>query len=265
MPEKITTNDIRTAFTLSGRADGEVVMLSHSLGSSGVMWRPQMAMLEARYRVLNVDTRGHGESDAPEGDYTLAQLARDAVALLDALDIEQVHFVGLSMGGMIGQALALDHAARLKSLVLADTMARIEAAAQPVWQARIEQARAQGMASLWPPTAERWLTASFRAQHPEEEAVIERQFEATPVAGYVGCSQAIRALDFLDELGAIAMPTVIIVGEQDTGTPVGAARAMHERIVGSQLFVIPEAAHLSNIEQPERFNAILEHHLSSVF
>ena len=265
MSDRIRTNDIHTAYTLSGRKDATVVMLSHSLGSSGLMWDPQLEMLEQHYRVLNYDTRGHGGSDAPPGDYTLSQLAADALALLDALDIEQVHWVGLSMGGMIGQAMALDHAARLKSVALCDTMARLEPAMQPVWQSRIEQAREQGMASLWPPTAERWLTPPFRARGSEAEAAVRRQFEATPVAGYIGCSQAIRKLDYLDELGVVALPTVIVVGEQDMGTPVAASQAIHERIVGSRLFIIPEAAHLSNIEQPERFNAILDNHLSSVF
>ena len=144
MSDRIRTNDIHTAYTLSGRKDATVVMLSHSLGSSGLMWDPQLEMLEQHYRVLNYDTRGHGGSDAPPGDYTLSQLAADALALLDALDIEQVHWVGLSMGGMIGQAMALDHAARLKSVALCDTMARLEPAMQPVWQSRIEQAREQG-------------------------------------------------------------------------------------------------------------------------
>lgn len=265
MPQKIATNDIQTAYTLTGRAGGAVVMLSHSLGASGNMWQPQLAALEARYQVLNYDTRGHGDSDAPEGDYTLPQLAADAVALLDALDIEQVHWVGLSMGGMIGQAMALDHTARLKSLALCDTMARLEPAMQPVWQARVDQAREQGMASLWEPTAERWLTPPFRARGSEAEAAVRRQFEATAVAGYVGCSQAIRKLDYLDDLGVIALPTVVVVGEQDMGTPVAASQAIHERIVGSRLFIIPEAAHLSNIEQPERFDAILDNHLSSIY
>ena len=265
MSDRIRTNDIHTAYTLSGRKDATVVMLSHSLGSSGLMWDPQLEMLEQHYRVLNYDTRGHGGSDAPPGDYTLSQLAADALALLDALDIEQVHWVGLSMGGMIGQAMALDHAARLKSVALCDTMARLEPAMQPVWQSRIEQAREQGMASLWPPTAERWLTAPFRQDHPGKVARIGRQFEATPVDGYVGCSQAIRQLDYLDDLGAIAMPCSIIVGEQDAGTPVDCSRAIHQRVVGSRLFIIPEAAHLSNIEQPERFNAHLLDHLESVY
>ena len=264
MSSKARTGDIQTAYTLSGPEDAPVVVLSHSLGSSGVMWAPQLDLLAERYRVLNYDTRGHGGSDAPAGPYTLAGLAEDAVALLDALDIEQVHWVGLSMGGMIGQALALDHAARLRSLVLADTMAVVGADLQPVWQGRIDMARKEGMAALWPGTAERWFTESFRARSPAALGTIREQFEATAVEGFVGCCEAIRRLDFINELGAIAMPVSIVVGEQDAGTPVPASEAMYREIVGSRLFVIPEASHLSNIEQAERFNAILMDHLESV-
>jgi len=262
--DRVTTGDIQTAYRVAGPEDAPTVVLSHALGSSSVMWGPQIEALSERYRVLCYDTRGHGDSDAPEGPYTLEGLAADAVALLDALDVEQVHWVGLSMGGMIGQAMALDHAARLRSLVLADTMAEVGPDLQPVWQQRIDTAREEGMAALWPGTAERWFTGSFRAHRAAALGTIREQFEATPVSGFVGCCEAIRRLDFLHELGAIAMPVSIVVGEQDAGTPVPASEAMYREIVGSRLFVIPEASHLSNVEQPERFNAIVLDHLGSV-
>lgn len=263
MVESVRTGNIETAYALSGAADAPVVAFSHSLACAMLMWTPQVAALEQRYRVLRYDTRGHGASGAPTGPYSLAMLAGDFVALLDALRIESVHFVGLSMGGMIGQALALEHRARLKSLVLCDTMATIPTAAQPTWQERIATARRAGMAGVVEATLERWFTAPFRARGPSVVEDVRQQILSTPVEGYVGCSEAIRALDFLGRLGEIDLPTLVMVGAEDPSTPVAASRAIHERIRGSKLEIIPEAAHLSNLEQPEAFNAALLHFLEA--
>ena len=142
---KTEANGIQINYELSGREDAPVVMLSHSLACSLVMWNPQLDSLESKFKVLRFDTRGHGDSDAPEGQYTLELLAADAVALLDALGIDAVHFVGLSMGGMIGQNLALDHGDRLKSLALCDTAAIMPDEVQPIWQQRIDAARERGL------------------------------------------------------------------------------------------------------------------------
>jgi len=253
----IKANGIRINYELSPRPDAATVVLSHSLGSSLAMWDPQMEVLRTHFSVLRYDTRGHGGTDAPPGDYTLDQLVTDAVGLLDALGIDRVHWVGLSMGGMIAQGLALQHADRLQSLVLCDTAARIPSEAQPVWQERIDAARRNGMQPLAQPTLERWFTPAYLAENPPGVALIRRHFLATPVAGYIGCSQAIRGLDYLEQLPAVRTPTLIIVGEEDLGTPVAAAEAIHRQIKGSQLVVIPSAAHLSNVEQAEAFNRAL--------
>ena len=143
---QIQANGIQMNFELTGKKGAPVVALSHSLGSGLVMWDPQMAGLEQDYQVLRYDTRGHGKSEAPAGAYTLQKLGEDAIELLGVLDIDKVHWVGLSMGGMIGQCLALDHAARLQSLVLCDTAATIPREAQPIWQERIDAVSKKGNA-----------------------------------------------------------------------------------------------------------------------
>jgi len=254
---KIKTNGIQINYELSGKEGGPVVVLSHSLGCSLHMWDPQMKALDAHFRVLRYDMRGHGESDAPEGAYTFEQLGEDAIGLLDALEIDVVHWVGLSMGGMIGQCLALNHAHRLRSLALCDTGAIVPEEAQPIWKERIDTAREKGLEAHLQPTLERWFTMPFLSKNPPGVALITKQFLATPVAGYVGCIEAIRRLNYLDRLPEIKTPTLIIVGEEDLGTPVAGAEAMRDRIAGSRLVVLPSAAHLSNVEQPEAFTDAL--------
>ena len=254
---KILANDIQINYELTGRPDAAVVMLSHSLASSMVMWNPQLPSLEDHFRVLRYDMRGHGDSDAPDGAYTLELLAQDAVALLDALGIDTVHFVGLSIGGMIGQDLGLNHADRLKSFALCDTSAIMPDEAQPILQERIEAARASGMQDQVDGTLDRWFTPQYLKENPPEVEMIRKQIAATPLAGYIGCSEALRGLNYLERLPEIKLPTLIMVGEEDPGTPVAASEAIHERIAGSQLVILPSARHLSNIEQADAFNQSL--------
>jgi 3-oxoadipate enol-lactonase len=161
------------------------------------------------------------------------------------------------MGGMIGQCLGLDHPHRLKSLVLCDTASIVAAEAQPVWQERLDKVRNKGMEALSEETMERWFTPAFLRENPPRVKLIREQILATPVAGYVGCAEAIRRLNYLERISAIKIPTLIMVGEDDPGTPVSASKAMHERITGSTLVVLPSARHLSNVEQTEAFNAAL--------
>lgn len=254
---RIKANGIQMNYELTGKDDGPVVVLSHSLASSLVMWDPQIDALEPHFRVLRYDTRGHGGSDAPEGAYTLDLLGEDAIALLEALEISAVHWVGLSMGGMIGQCLALKYADRLESLVLCDTAAALAEDAQPIWQERIDSVRGKGMQALIDVTLERWFSLSFISQNPHMVARIRKQFLDTPVEGYVGCAEAIRRLNYLDQLSAVKIPTLIMVGEDDPGTPVAASQAMQERIANAKLVIVPSAQHLSNVEQPEFFSAAL--------
>jgi len=250
---KLSANGISINYTLDGPPQAPVVTLSHSLATDLSMWDPQMATLTARYRVLRYDTRGHGGTDAPAGAYTLDQLAADARALLSALGITRTHWIGLSMGGMIGQALGLASPGLFASLALCDTTSRIPPEAKPLWAERIKTAETQGMEPLVEPTINRWFTAPFVASHKELVDRVRVMIRSTKPAGYAGCCHAIAALDLTDKLAAIKMPTLIVVGEEDQGTPVTASRTMHEKIAGSDLVIIKSASHLSNVEQPAEF------------
>ena len=251
---KLTANGIGIHYTLNGPAGAPVVTLSHSLATDLAMWEPQVAALAVKYRVLRYDTRGHGGTDAPAGVYSLEQLAEDARALLGELGIERTHFVGLSMGGMIGQVLALKHPEMLRSLVLCDTSSRVPAEARSTWDERIRVAESRGMEPLVEPTIGRWFTTPYLSQHPEVVEPVRTMIRQTKPQGYVGCCHAIKVLDLTEQLHGIGVPTLIIVGEDDLGTPVAASRTIQERIKGSELVILKSAAHLSNLEQTEPFN-----------
>ena len=253
----IESNGIKIYCELSGKPDAPVVVLSHSLGSSMVMWEPQLTVLEPDFRVVRYDMRGHGESEVSGGAYSLEMLGQDVVGLLDALEIESAHFVGLSIGGMIGQGLGLDHSERLLSLALCDTAPILPQEAKPLFQERMDLARSQGMAPLVEGTLARWFTPPFLEKDPPMVDRIRAQIEATPVDGFIGCSHAIMGLNYIDRLASIDLDTLIIVGEDDPGTPVTAAEAIHAEIPKSHLKVLPSAMHLCNIEQVEAFNNAL--------
>ncbi len=254
---KASANGISTNYMLEGPAHAPVVTLSHSLATDLSMWDPTVPALKDRFRVLRYETRGHGRTDAPKGAYTLDQLADDALGLLGALGIERTHWVGLSMGGMIGQTLALKAPQVFASLSLCDTSSRVPAEAKPAWQDRIRTAESQGMEPLVEPTLARWFTEPFRNSRKDVIGAVATMIRNTPPAGYAGCCHAISSLDLTDRIHAIKMPAIAIVGEDDPGTPVAAHKVIHERIAGCRLEVIPRAAHLSNIEQPDAFNKAL--------
>ncbi|MCU0804792.1 MAG: 3-oxoadipate enol-lactonase [Burkholderiales bacterium] len=253
---KIETNGVQLHCAIEG--EGPWLAMSHSLACNLSMWDNEARALSKRFKVLRFDTRGHGQSGAPAGPYSLEMLADDVKGLFDALDIRAAHWVGLSMGGMIGQTFALRYPGVLRSLVLADTTSRYPKDAGPIWQDRIRLVESQGMEPLVAPTLERWFTEPFRKAHPERVAPIATAIRATPVAGYVGCSHAIPKIDLTTRLKEIGVPTLVIVGEDDPGTPVAMAREIHDALPGSELVVIPRAAHLANVEQPEAFGAALD-------
>jgi 3-oxoadipate enol-lactonase len=249
---KAKANGIDINYEIEG--NGPWLTLSHSLACNLRMWDPQMPVLAKKFKVLRYDTRGHGQSSAPAGEYTLEQLADDVKGLLDALKIKQTHWAGLSMGGMIGQAFALKHPGVFQSMVLADTTSRRPPDAAKMWGERIQNAQQKGMDALVEGTLGRWFTEPYRNSHKDVMARIGNDIRTTPVAGFVGCCHAIARVDYLDRLKEIKCPALVMVGEHDHGTPPEAARAIHQNLKDSELKIIPSAAHLSNIEQAQVFN-----------
>jgi 3-oxoadipate enol-lactonase len=221
------------------------------------MWDALAVALAPTFTVLRYDTRGHGQSGTPEGPYSFDQLTGDVVGLLDALKVRRTHFVGLSMGGMIGQHLALANPARLDKLVIANSTSRIPPEAGPLWEERIAIARSQGCTGLVEGTLGRWFTPGFRSAQPLETARIAKLIADTPAAGYIGCAGAIRALDITGKISAIATPTLVIAGADDPGTPPAMSETIASSIPGARLEIIPSASHLSCIEQPETFNRLV--------
>ena len=260
---KTRANGIEINYELHGRVGAPWLVLSHSLACSVRMWDPQIAALKDQYRILAYDTRGHGASEAPKGAYTLEMLADDLFFLLKELKIGKTHYCGLSMGGMIGQTFALKYLNVFQTLTLADTTSSYPAEAAPVWAERVKTAESKGMEPLAQPTLERWFTEQFRKKNPAAVDAIRKLIVATPVAGYAGCCAALPKINVTARLKEIKCPILVIVGADDPGTPPAMAREIHDNAPGSKLVVLPQAAHLANIEQPEGFSRALRDFLRS--
>jgi len=260
---KTKANGIDINYEIHGKEGAPWLVLSHSLACSVRMWDPQIAALKDAYRILAYDTRGHGATEATRGAYTLELLADDLFFLLKELKIAAAHFCGLSMGGMIGQTFALKYPGVFRTLTLADTTSRYPAEALPTWQERIKTVEAKGMEPLAQPTLERWFTEAFRKSNPAAVDGVRKLIVATPAAGYIGCCHAIPKINLTARLKEIQCPVLVIVGEQDPGTPVAMAKEIHDNAPGSKLVVLPQAAHLANLEQPEGFTRALRDFLSS--
>lgn len=257
---KQTSNGIDLYYEIHGDRHNKRLpwlVFSHSLACSIAMWQPQLPEFAKNYRVLAFDTRGHGASAAPSGPYTLEQLADDLNGLLRALDIETAHFVGLSMGGMIGQVFALKYPTVFRSLTIADSTSRWPAETAALFAERVQAARARGMDSLVQSTLERWFTQPFHEREPDKVARIGSLIRATPVEGYAGCCDAIPRIDTTARLKEISCPILVVVGRNDPGTPLAMSQEIAANAPGAQLVVLEDAAHISNIEQPEKFNAAL--------
>ena len=238
--------------------DGEAVLLAHAIGCDHRMWASLAEALAPRYRVLAPDARGHGASPVPARPYSLDAMADDAAALLDRLGVRRVHWVGLSMGGMVGQAFALRHAERLDRLVLANTTASYGPGGRDTWEARIRLVEEGGLAAIRDAVAARYFSAAFRAGHADVVATIMARFLETPIAGYLGCCDAIAKLDFARDLARIAAPTLVIAGSEDVGTPVAMSEALAAAIPDARLAVMQGAAHLSAAEKPQEFADLVE-------
>jgi 3-oxoadipate enol-lactonase len=260
---KAKTNGIETNYELHGKDGAPWLVLSHSLACSVRMWDPQIEALKGSYRILAYDTRGHGASEAPQGAYTLEMLADDLKALLDALGVKDPHYCGLSMGGMIGQTFALRYPGVFRTLMLADTTSRYPTEAGPLWEQRIAIAKEKGMQPLVQPTLERWFTEDFRKSNPEPVAAIAKLIASTPVAGYAGCCHAIPKINVTGRLKEIQAPILVICGDKDPGTPPAMAEEIHRNAPGSKLVMIPNAAHLSNLENPAAFTKAMQEFMAA--
>ncbi|MGF7210156.1 3-oxoadipate enol-lactonase [Skermanella aerolata] len=250
MPHITTGDGTRIYYQLDGEDGRPVLLLSNSLGTTLEMWDPQIPDLASHYRVLRYDNRGHGRSDAPEGPYEIARLGRDAVDLLDALNIETVRFCGLSKGGMVGMWLGIHEPDRVERLVLANTSAYI--GAPEVWNARIETVKRDGMAAIVPGVIERWFTPRFQKADPAAVDRIASMLRGIAPQGYAACCAAVRDMDQRAQIAAISAPTLVISGTHDGATPPAHAQLIAGEIAGAALVDL-DAAHLSNIEQADLF------------
>jgi len=249
---------MKTNYRLEGPPGAPVVTLTHPLGVTLALWDDHVAALAERYRVLRYDVRGHGGSEIPPGPYTLDQMAGDLFDLLDSLGIAETDFVGVSMGGLIGMTAALTRPSRIKSLVLCDTTACYGPGVRPMWEDRIRVAESEGMtAALVDRTMAIWFTEAFRTKRPEVVERIAAMLRKSDPRGYAAAIRAIGFVDLSERIGAIRCPALVVVGEQDAGTPPAMARAIHERIGGSQLLVIPGAMHCAVVEDADRFLSAL--------
>lgn len=247
---QVRVDGVDLAYRFEGVAGAPVVMLAHGLLTDHSMWDALAGWLAHRFSVLRYDLRGHGRSGVAPGPCTMVQLAGDAVALLDALGLSRAHFIGSSLGGMIGQQLGAHHAHRLLSLTLANTGA-VQPAAQ-AWEDRIALARSRGVAALADGTLQRWFTPAFAQVAPSELQRMRDILCRTPVEGFAGCAQAVRDLAQLDLLSAIRLPVLVIAGAHDQATPPEQSVQLRDGIAGAFLVTLA-AAHQGAVEQPQAF------------
>jgi len=241
-------------YQIDGPADAPVLVLSNSLGTDLGMWDTQIPVWSEHFRVLRYDTRGHGDSLVTAGPYSIEQLGRDVVALLDALDINKAHFVGLSMGGLIGQWLGINAGERLASLTLCNTAAKI--GSDEVWNPRIDtvlKGGQQAMVALRDASIARWFTPAFAQAQPEQAQRICQMLAQTQPEGYAANCAAVRDADYREQVQRIQVPTLIVAGTEDVVTTPEHGRFMQAAIQGAEYVDFP-AAHLSNVEIGERFS-----------
>ncbi|MGG3796746.1 3-oxoadipate enol-lactonase [Pseudomonas paraversuta] len=251
-------------YRLDGPQGAPVLVLSNSLGTDLGMWDAQIPAFTEHFQVLRYDTRGHGQSLVSEGPYSIEQLGRDVLALLDALHIERAHFCGLSMGGLIGQWLGIHAGERLNKLVVCNTAAKI---GEPsVWNPRIEMVLRDGpaaMAGLRDASIARWFTTDYAQAHPEQVKRITDMLAATSPQGYAANCAAVRDADFRDQLAAIKVPTLVIAGTEDAVTPPSGSHFIQEQVAGAQ-YAEFHAAHLSNVQAGDAFSQRVLAFLSAV-
>lgn len=251
----ITANQLRTFYRIEGNAGLPVLILSHSIGTDHAMWDPQVPELLPYFQVLRYDTRGHGATDVPAGEYSVEQLGQDVLGLADALKIRQFFFCGLSLGGAVGQWLAVNAGGRLTHLILANTSPRFGTPEN--WQTRIDTVRGGGMSAIVELALQRFFSSEFLARSNPSVANIRSVLQGTNPQGYLGCCAALRDFDFTASLSQIKVPTLVIVGDKDVSTPwTGNGEILVREVAGARSLRLP-AAHLSNLDCPRAFLAAL--------
>jgi 3-oxoadipate enol-lactonase len=248
-----TINGIRMTYQVEGPDKAPTVVLHHPLATNLTIWGEITPALTPRFRVVRFDARGHGATEATKGAYTFETLTADTIGLFDHLKIERAHFLGLSMGGMVGQYLGLLHPQRILSLQLVSTSSRVPPEGRAMWDERIKAVQEKGMASQPAGSMQRWLAKANQAK-PALVARLSKLIETTPADGFIGWGGAIRTLDITDRLKAIKLPTRVIVGAEDPATPPAAAEVIHRQIAGSDLIVMPGVSHMLCAEDPPAFH-----------
>ncbi|QWE16982.1 3-oxoadipate enol-lactonase [Polynucleobacter sp. AP-Nino-20-G2] len=258
----VKVNGVDIAYRFDGPKDGHVILIANSLMANGAMWDWNVPAFADRYRVLRYDKRGHGASGTTTGPYSIAQLADDAVGLLDALKIDKVHFIGLSIGGMIGQQLGARYPERIYSLSLCNSAS--EMPPRSLWEERFEIARTEGIAGLVEGTIKRWFTAPFIDRAPQDIQKVREMIMGTDVNGYMACGRAVQDMAQSTMLLKIKAPTLVLSGRKDPACTVEQGIVLNRMIDGSKMVILEDAAHLSNIEQPELFNQAVRQFIDSV-
>ena len=249
---------VEVAHEVEGPSGAPALVLSNSLGTTRGLWDPQVDALIARHRVVRYDHRGHGRSPVPPGPYSIAELGRDVLRMLDTLDLPSVSFCGTSLGGMVGMWLASHASDRIESLIVLCSAAHLPP--PDAWYARAALVRAEGTAAVAEAVAARWFTEAFRRDHPE---VVDRHVDglrATDAEGYAACCEAIGDMDLREDLGRIVAPTLVIAGRDDPATTVTDASVIAERVSGARLTVV-DAAHLANVERADLVTDVMTEHL----
>lgn len=244
---------------LGGAEDAPPLVMASSLGTTLGMWDAQAPALRDRFRLLRYDHRGHGGSPAPSGPYAIEDLGRDVLALVDRLGVERFSFLGLSLGGMVGMWVASEAPERVERLVLCCTSAKMD---PETWETRAATVREEGVGAISGAVTERWFTPGFRKEHPGVLGWAQKMLRETPAEGYAGCCEAIRDMDLRDRLRRIEAPTLVVAGAEDPATPPEHAELLKDSIPGSRLTVVPNAAHLANVERPEELTGVVLDHLS---
>lgn len=248
-------NGISVNYETAG--EGAPVVLIHGLAMDLTFWRHQVDPLAEHFEVIRYDVRGHGRSEQAEPPYSLELMADDLHQFLRSVGVGPAHLVGLSMGGMIAQTLALSHPNQILSLTLAATTSEYPPEGRQAFLERAETARESGMRALVDGTLGRWFTEDYRQKIPADLSQVRRVVLGTNSACFGAAALAVSKVDTTARLHQIVAPTLVIAAEDDMSTPVAAARRIHEQIAGSRMEVIAGASHCCNIERPDEFNRVL--------